>query len=160
MIKKELYCDSCSLQFESKYIYDTHMRIMHSTNSANIKVEENTINQEAYKSTVMKQQPNLYECAFCPESFPVANNLPTHFQSQHAKTDKTKVHDVIFILKPGGSKAKDIQLILRPMNEKSKVFFAKTMNVKKETNNQHLPLNHNFLSTNSNIMQEIGSQEY
>ena len=100
-----------------------------------------------------------YTCAFCPKTFSGINELPIHYQKIHAinksSGKRSKVQDVVIILKPDGTKLEDAVLVLKSTNdndkkENIKESPLKTKNDIKETKTQISPFKDNLKSIHSN----------
>ena len=68
----DLYCELCSLQLEKKYVFDTHMKIVHGKNIM-VKVEEPCIDQNKPRSNEKKSELNRdgtpFQCKVCVTEF-------------------------------------------------------------------------------------------
>ena len=123
-IIKDLFCELCSLQFDKKYVYDVHMRLVHKKtlcpqskidetvvkkNKADLG-EENSfdlIQNSTTKININKNADAIHEkkkphqCSICDYSFAAKGNLKIHINSVHdgKKPHKCSICDQNFAQK-------------------------------------------------------------
>ena len=81
-IEKDLYCELCSLQFEKKYIYDTHLKIIHGTEIIKIKVKENAIKEEEFETN---ENETSFKCNICDANYNDKVGLKHHKDTVHGE---------------------------------------------------------------------------
>ena len=98
-IKKQMFCELCSLQFDKKYVYDVHMSSVHNkTMCPQSKIDETAVkkkngdmvqetNFDLIKNSIMRSNMNEgkkpHQCSICDYSFANKQNLKKHIDAVH-----------------------------------------------------------------------------
>ena len=123
-IVKDLFCELCSLQFDKKYVYDVHMKLVHKetlcpqskTDENVVKKENDDLSEEANfdfvqnsttkgsvnKNTVaIHEENNTHKCSICGYSCATKHNLKVHTEVIHGgkKPYKCSICDHSFAIK-------------------------------------------------------------
>ena len=84
-ILKDFFCDLCSLQFDKKYVYDVHMRLVHkktSTESPQSEIDKIAVKKE-YEDLTKDKEKKPHKCSICDYNCKSKTNLKTHFDAVH-----------------------------------------------------------------------------
>ena len=108
-MKRDLFCDKCSLQFDKKYVFDLHLSSVHGE-KIKVKVEspiceenlqQSQISESKFSYQSVHENERPFKCNMCYASFAQKRDLKGHMASAHEgkKTCQCIICDAKFTLK-------------------------------------------------------------
>ena len=91
VILRDWYCEKCSLQFDKKYVYDLHLKLVH---GQEIKVKTEPTSEENFEEPPQNEKvlsdhitpvaDKTFQCDICKHFVKSKGNLKRHMNSVHA----------------------------------------------------------------------------
>jgi len=88
---KDFYCEICCLQFDKKFVFDMHERLVHGITQSEVEIKEEPLeeppksHEEDKTETFTQLLQRSHQCPNCTSIFSRKDNLMSHIASVHEK---------------------------------------------------------------------------